>query len=338
MQAIFLERTGESNKAFGFREIPVPVPADDEILIKVQYSGLNFADVMARRGIYKDAPPLPCIVGYDVSGKVAAIGKAVTQFTEGDQVVSMTRFGGYASYVVTKAKGAIKIPTAISPADATALATQYCTAYYMAAEMVNLHPGDKVLIHAGAGGVGQALIQYALHRECEIFSTAGSNEKLELLSSMGVAHPINYRTTDFEMLIRNKTAGKGVDVIFDAIGGSSVKKGFRILAAGGRIVCYGAAAMSNLNLLGKIVAALGFGFYHPIMLLAPSKAIIGVNLLRIADEKPEVLARCLKAVVTLTEKHIFKPSCSHIFPASSIAAAHDLLENRGSTGKIAIEW
>ena len=338
MQAIFLERMGEPIKAFNFREIPIPVPADDEILIRVQYSGLNFADVMARRGMYKEAPPLPCVLGYDVVGIVAAKGRAVNQLHKGDQVVAMTRFGGYAAYAITKAQAAVKIPSGTAPADATALATQYCTAYYMAAEMVQLHTGDRVLIHAGAGGVGQALIQYARHKGCEIFSTAGSDKKIELLRSMGVQHPINYNATDFGKQIRNQTAGKGVDVIFDAIGGHSVKKGFKLLAAGGRLVCYGAASMNNQNMFGKIGSALGFGFYHPVMLMMPSKAIIGVNMLRIADEKPDVLARCLQAVVTLTESGIFKPTCPNILPATSIAAAHALLENRTSTGKVAIAW
>lgn len=338
MKAAFLTRVGKAESAFSFRQVPVPVPGEDEILIRVSHSGLNFADVMARRGMYKEAPPLPSILGYDVAGTITATGRSVHGLKAGDQVIGMTRFGGYAEYAVTKAAAAVLIPAGMQTADATALTTQYCTAYYMAAEQVNLHAGDKVLIHAGAGGVGRALIQYARHRDCEIYATAGSDAKVQLLRSMGVHHPIHYRETAFEDFIQTQTHGKGVDVIFDAVGGASVKKGFRVLAAGGRMVCYGAAVMNNQGLFGKIGSALGFGFYHPVMLMMPSKALIGVNMLRIADEKPAVLQRCLQEVIKLTETGIFKPHTPHVFPVAELAAAHDLLENRGSTGKIAVAW
>ncbi len=338
MQAAFLVKQGDADQAFSFREVPVPVPAADEILIRVSHSGLNFADVMARRGMYKEAPPLPCVLGYDVAGVVVATGSAVTTFRPGDAVVAMTRFGGYAQYAVTRAAAAALLPPGLPAADAPALATQYCTAYYMAAILVNLFPGDRVLIHSGAGGVGQALIRYARHRGCEVFSTAGSPEKLEQLRSMGVQHPVNYRLEDFESVIREKTGGKGVDVIFDAVGGRSVKKGFRALAAGGRLLCYGASVMSNQALPGKIASALGFGFYHPVMLMMPSKSLIGVNMLRIADEKPELLQHCLQAVMQLTAEGVFTPAPARVFPAADIAAAHTHLENRSSMGKLVLAW
>lgn len=334
-----LIKTGDASRAFAIREIPTPNSvADNEVLIKVSTSGLNFADVMARRGMYKDFPPLPAIPGYDVTGIVERTGDGVSHVQPGDRVTAMTRFGGYAEYVITRASGVAKIPDGISDADATALTTQYCTAYYAAAEAVNLFPGDKVLVHAGAGGVGTALIQYARNKGCEIFSTAGSVDKLKQLSASGVQHPINYRTQDFEKEIRKMTHNKGVDVIFDAVGGISVKKGFRLLAAGGRIVCYGAAVLSNNNIIGKIKEGIGFGFYHPAMLMMPSKSIIGINMLRIADDKPEVLQRCLSAVIHLTEKGIFAPPPATIFAVEDIAAAHDFLESRKSTGKVVLQW
>ena len=130
---------------------------------------------------------------------------------------------------------------------------------------------------------------------------------LEYLSSIGVQHPINYSTQDFETEIKKITGGKAVDVIFDAVGGGSVKKGIRCLAAGGRIVCYGAADITDKNIFGKINTLLGFGFYHPISLMSSSKAIIGINMLRIADSKPAMLQHCLESVVRLTNEGVFKP-------------------------------
>ncbi|HPH90644.1 MAG TPA: zinc-binding dehydrogenase [Ferruginibacter sp.] len=338
MKAVTLIKNGDAAKAFEIREIAKPTPASDEVLIKVSAFGLNFADVMARNGMYKEAPPLPCVLGYDVAGMVEATGSSVTNVQPGQRVTALTRFGGYAEYAITKSTAVTAIPASVDDATATALTTQYITAYYAAAEAVNLFKGDKVLVHSGAGGVGTALIQYSKHKGCEIFSTAGSDEKLKQLALLGVQHCINYRTEDFENKIKTLTNGKGVDVIYDAVGGVSVKKGFRSLAAGGRLICYGASDMSDKNIFGKIGSALGFGFYHPVMLMMPSKAIIGVNMLKIADDKPQVIQRCLEAVIKLYEEGVFKPNIGKVFPVSEIAAAHEYLEKRKSMGKIVIKW
>ncbi len=338
MKAAVLVKNGDSAKAFEIRQVEKPVPKAGEVLVRVKYSGLNFADVMARNGMYKEAPPLPAVLGYDVTGTIESMGEGVTNLTVGDWVVAMTRFGGYAEYAITMATATAKIPATIDPAAATALATQYCTAYFAAEEMVNLHEGDKVLIQSGAGGVGTALVQLAVHKKCEVFSTAGSEAKLESLRSMGVHHPINYNTADFEQQVKQLTNAKGVDVIFDAVGGSSVKKGIRSLAAGGRIICYGASEMSDKNIFGKISSAVGFGFYHPVMFMMSSKALIGINMLRIADEKPAVIQRCLQNVVRLTGEGIFKPVLSKVFPASAIGEAHNFLGSRKSIGKVVISW
>ncbi|MEO7766118.1 MAG: zinc-binding dehydrogenase, partial [Ferruginibacter sp.] len=254
------------------------------------------------------------------------------------RVTAMTRFGGYAEYALTDARATAKIPANLDMAAATVLTTQFCTAYFAAAEMVNLYAGDKVLVQSGAGGVGTALIQFAKHKQCEIFSTAGTEEKLGYLKKLGVHYPINYTTHDFEKEISKLTTGKGVDVIFDAVGGKSVKKGFRSLASGGRIICYGAADMNNKNILGKVKAALDFGIYHPVMFMMASKSMIGINMLRIGDNRPEVLQRCLQGVIGLTAQGIFTPTIGKVFPVSAISEAHESLETRKSMGKLVIKW
>lgn len=338
MKAAVLVKNGAAKNAFEIREMPIPSYSDDEVLIKVSAFGLNFADVMARNGMYKEAPPIPSILGYDVAGVVESIGSKVKNVQQGQHVTALTRFGGYAEYAITKSSAVVAVPTGTNDAAATALATQYITAYYAAAEAINLFKGDKVLIHAGAGGVGTALIQFAKHKGCEIFSTAGSDEKIKYLSSLGVQHCINYNTEDFEEKIKSLTNGKGVDAIFDAVGGTSVKKGFRSLAVGGRLICYGAADMTGKNIFGKIKAGLGFGFYHPAMLMIPSKSIIGVNMLKIADNKPETIQRCLEAVVRLYNEGVFAPTVGKVFPISELAEAHEYLEKRKSIGKVAVKW
>ncbi len=309
------------------------------MLVKVEGFGLNFADVMARKGMYEDAPPMPSLIGYDVVGTVERVGSNVTHLFEGDRVTALTRFGGYAEYALTDARAAAKISDKLSIPVATSLTTQYCTAYYCAAEVVNLFEGDRVLIHSAAGGVGTALMQYAKYKKCEIFATTGSSSKVEMLKQMGAHHVIDTSKEDFEDYIETNTKGDGVDVIFDAVGADFMRRGIKALAPGGRIVCYGAAQMTDAtNIFSKIAKGLQFGIYHPAVFMMASKSLIGVNMLRIADGKPEVLKRCLQNVVRLVEEGVFQPQEGKLFKADDIADAHKYLESRKSTGKVACEW
>jgi NADPH2:quinone reductase len=316
----------------------VPKPNSGEIQIRVEGFGLNFADVLARRGLYPDAPPMPSVLGYDVVGVVTETASDVTQFKPGDRVTAMTHFGGYAEYAVAPALLSSAISDKMPAGEATALTVQYCTAYFAAAESANLYPGDKVLIHAAAGGVGTALLQFCRYKKCEIFATAGSDAKLEMLKKAGADHVINYATEDFSERILKITGGKKIDVIFDSIGGKTTKKGFRILAPGGNLIIYGAASFSGINIFGKISNFLGFGFYHPLNIMARSKTITGINMLKIALYKPAAFKRCLDNVVKLYEEGVFKPLVGGVFPASEIGKAHDLLERRLTSGKITVIW
>ena len=199
MKAIHLIKFGESSEAFEIREIPKPKVKARHVLIKVQASGINFADVMARRGLYHDCPPLPAVLGYDVAGVIEEVGEGVEDLKVGDVVTAMSRFGGYAEYVVTDASGVARIPDGWSAAKATTLTTQASTALVCAEEVTNLYPGEKVLIQAASGGVGRILIQYAKHRGCTVFATA-STGKQEYLKELGVDYSIDYLTEDFSLL------------------------------------------------------------------------------------------------------------------------------------------
>lgn len=339
MKAIYIIKYGEADQAFEVREIPKPVPKEGEVLVKVEGFGLNFADIMARKGMYQDAPPLPSLIGYDICGKVEEVGSHVINVAEGDRVIAMTRFGGYAEYAVTDARATAKISDRINVAEATALTTQYCTAYYCAAEMVNLFEGDRVLIHSAAGGVGTALLQYALHEKCEVFATTGSVSKVEMLKQMGAQHVINTGRVEFDDYLKDVLKEEGVDVIFDAVGADFIRRGIKTLASGGRIICYGAADMNDAtNIFSKVVKGIQFGIYHPAQFMMNSKSLIGVNMLKIADNKPMVLKRCLENVVRLVEEGVFKPKAGKIFKADEIAEAHRFLEGRKSIGKVACIW
>ena len=340
MKAVVLVRYGTADQAFEQREMPTPEPGAGQVRIAVDTFGLNYADVSARQGTYQDAPPIPCVIGYEVVGRVDKLGQDVTGPGVGTRVTALTRFGGYATQAVTDARAVVAIPDDMDDGIAAALPTQYGTAYFCAEEMVRLHEGDHVLVHAAAGGVGTALVQLCKRRGCVVYGTAGSDDKLKYLRQLGVDHPINYRTTDFADAVRRVRGNEGLDVIFDSLGGAAVRKGLQLLAAGGRIVCFGAASRTtgSPQILRDIPFALSFGFPHPIPLMINSKAVIGVNMLRLSDQRPLALKRCLDAVVDLALTGTIKPTVGGRFAAADIAKAHAFLEGRGSIGKVVVSW
>ncbi len=340
MKAIHLVKFGESKQAFEIREIPKPAVKPGQVLIKVQASGINFADVMARRGLYHDAPPLPAVLGYDVAGIIEEIGEGIEDLKVGDVVTAMTRFGGYAEYVTTVADGVARIPKGWDAAKSTTLTTQVCTAIVCAEEVTHLYPGERILIQAAAGGVGRILIQYAKHKGCVVFATA-STAKQDYLREIGVDYPIDYLTEDFSVRIPEILGDKKLDVVYDNLGGKRYKQGLKLLGPGGRIISYGAADQnkgSKSSKLNSIKVGLGFGFHSPIGLVQQSKAMIGVNMLRIADHKPHILKKALARAIDLCEQGIINPRLDKVFPAGQIADAHDYLESRQSMGKVVVEW
>lgn len=227
MQAIYLVKNGPADKALQFRDFTPKAPNDDEVGVTVEAFGLNFADVVARLGNYRDCPPLPAIVGYEAVGRVDKVGKNVTHVQPGQRVIAFTRFGGYSQYVTAKGKAVVSIAEDYDAGKALALATQYCTAYYAFEIGVKIFPGEKVLIHAAAGGVGTALVQLARLRDCYIYGTAGSDKKLDYLRQQGVHQPINYVKQRFWEAIREP-----IDVAFDSVGGETFRRSLNLLNRG----------------------------------------------------------------------------------------------------------
>jgi len=339
MKAAFLIRHGSADQAFAFREVEQPEPGPSQVLIKVEAFGLNFADVMARLGHYKDAPPLPAILGYDVVGTVERCGGEVIHLQIGDRVTALTRFGGYAEYAVAEKEVAHKIPELMPAGVAVALATQYCTAYFLSFDMANIQKDEKILIHAAAGGVGTALVQMALQRKCVVFGTCSSPEKVAYLKKNGVHYPINNVKENFAEAIRSIIGENALDVVFDPIGGKSVKKGFRLLGAGGRLISFGVSSMNKTkSIFGKLQVLGQFGIYHPVQLLMNSKGIIGVNMLKVADQKPEKMANVMQKVIGLAKEGTLKPHVGHEYGIDSLAEAHAFFESRKSMGKIVVKW
>lgn len=343
MKAFSLVKYGRSEKAFETREIEVPTPNETEILIEVEGFGLNFADVMARLGQYQDAPPLPAVLGYDVVGKVSSMGSKVTSLKIGDRVVALTRFGGYAQFAIAAEFACAKISNDVSLAEASALATQYCTAQYMIEKKMRVMAGDKLLIHAGAGGVGSALIQLAKIKKAYIITTVGSASKAELVKKMGADEVINYNTEDFRSVIEQRHGKKPISAAFDAIGGKNFRDSLSLISPAGTMCAYGVAENTKSRggmLVTGVKTLMGFGVISPPLMMMDGKSFIGVNMLRVADHQPLLFKELLSEVVELLEKGKITPLVDSKnkgeFPVSELASAHDLLENRKTVGKVAI--
>lgn len=339
MKAVYLEKKGDPKVAFQVRDKEKPVPKENEIRIKVEAFGLNYADVMARNGLYREAPPMPCVLGYEVVGVVDQVANESDKYLIGKRVVAFTRFGGYAEYVVTN-NLAVSIIDDLDVGKGLCIATQFVTAYYMSHVITQFFPGDKVLIHAGAGGVGMALIQFCKQQGCEVFATAGSDEKLDFMRQLGADHVINYRRDDYEVEI-DKILGKDrLDATFNPIAGETFRKDFRLIGAGGRLILFGGSArsagkwgiFSTLNFVRKM------GLVLPIGTMMRSKSILGVNMLKIGDQRPMVLKHCLDEVAKLMLANKLQVHIGGAFSVDQIDEAHELLESRKSKGKLLIHW
>ena len=338
MLAYFLVKNSTPDQSFELQECPTPEPDAGQVRIKVAAFGLNYADIMARQGLYRGCPPLPCIIGYDVEGVVDAVGQDVTDFKTGDRVFALTRFGGYAQYAVTPVEAVGHLPADAPVGVGCALATQCVTAYHSAIKCQDLMPGEKVLIHAAAGGLGTALIQIALWKGCTVIGIAGGKEKADYLEKLGVQHVIDHHNTSYLDYVRDHLSGK-VDVVFDNIGGSSIKKAKSMLAPGGRIISLGAAALSGKKgIINLIRLVLGFGWFSPISFLGKSQSLIGVNMLVIGDRRPDMLQDSFRGVTGLFEKGILQPHIGRIFSQEQIGDAQTHMQNRKSIGKNVLVW
>ncbi len=337
----YLVRHGSAQEAFELREADVPGPREGSVRIRSEGFGINFADIMARKGLYQDAPPLPSVVGYEVVGRLMDDHVLEAVRTEaGTRVVAFCRFGGYSTHVMADERAYRPIPEDIPLGEALALAVQYCTAYHCAEERVSVFPEDQVLVQAAAGGVGTALVQLLKRKGCTIYGTAGSEEKLNYIKEQGVHHPINYHTQNLTQVIKEKLGDGGLDIVFDSLGGKSFSSGYKSLGKGGRIVGFGAAEQvgGGFQVLNQLKLAKNFGLFSPIQLLMSSKGMIGVNMLRVADHRPEVLARTMKAVVDLWKAGEIKPVVGGEFKAGQLAEAHEFIEQRKSMGKVVVKW
>ena len=318
------------------REQELKEPGPGEVRIAVHAAGLNFADVSARQGLYLAAPKPPCVVGYEVSGVIDELGAGVNQLEKGDRVLALTQFGGHSSSVVVPAAQCFKMPTDMSFVAAAAIPVNYLTAHHMLFHVGTVHPGSSILIHMAAGGVGTAALQLlSTIPDLEIFGTASAS-KHDYLRGLGCTQPIDYRTQDYEELVRERTNGRGVDIVLDPLGGEDWKKSWRLLAPAGRMVAFGFSRghAGHTRNLGRVVSQLArMLFINPIKAMTENKSIQGVDMGGLWEEV-QVLRLQMERIVDLWHQGIVKPNIHGVVPYSSAAEAHAMLEDRKNRGKV----
>ena len=277
MRQVVIPRHGDAD-VFEVRERPEPTPGDGEVRIRVRAAGVNFADILARIGLYPDAPKPPMVVGYEVAGVVDAVGDGVTTVHAGDRVVALTKFGGYADVVSVPAGQVYRFPDRLSDAEAAAVPVTYLTAAIALYRMAALTSGETVLIHNAGGGVGIAATQLARLRRATVIGTA-SAAKHDALRSFGVEHAIDYRHVDVEAEVKKLTKGRGVDVILDPIGGASFGASYRMLAPLGRLVMLGMSSMSGekRNAWRVLRSWWSMKAFDPLSLINRNRGVFGLH-------------------------------------------------------------
>jgi NADPH:quinone reductase-like Zn-dependent oxidoreductase len=341
MKAVVLTRTG-GPEMFEVQERPDPAVGAGQVRIAVRAAGLNFADTMARVGLYPAAPKPPCVLGYEVAGEVETIGEGVSGLTVGQQVMAGTQFGGQAELAVAQARDVMPMPEHLSFEEGAAFCVTYGTAYAALMIMGGLREGNRVLIHAAAGGVGIAATQIARNVGAEIFGTASAS-KHDAIKAQGVDHPIDYRTQDFKAEIRRMTNGEGVDVILDPMGPTSFRKDYRILRPGGRLIMCGLSEAMNEN--GRDLRATlrsllrmptsTMPWWNAGRLLNQNRGVFGLNLLS-WWRREGGMDRITAPLLTDLNRKQLVPVVARSFPFEQAGDAHRYLAERRNIGKVVL--
>jgi len=338
-QAVLITQKGSSNKAFKLSTIELDEPKANEVVIEVEAFGLNYADVMLRLGKHSDKPTIPFIPGYEVVGNIILVGSSVNTDLLGKRVVAITLLRGYAQHVVAPVETLAEIGE-INANIALALALQGVTAYYMCCVISPVMSGENVLVHAAAGGVGNLLIQLAKNANAVVIAKVGSEEKRRKCLTLGADFSINYKTEDYVSEVEKLIGKNKLDVSFNPVAGQTFQRDRKLLGNASRLVLFGGlelvqgrlGVLSQLNFLNKM------GIILPIFLSIHSRSIIGVNMLKIAETKPELIGHCLKQMLFIYRSGKIRPENGGDFSISELDKAHKLLESGKTMGKLTIQW
>lgn len=341
MRAVVITRNGEP-EVLQVQERPDPSVGPGEVRILVKAAGINFADLLARTGMYPDAPKVPSVVGYEVAGDVESVGAGVEAVAVGDKVMAGCRFGGYAELVTAREEDVLPLPDALSYEQGAAVPVNYGTAYAGVVMMGGLRADDRLLIQAAAGGVGIAATQIAKARGAEIFGTASAS-KHEAIRAQGVTHAIDYRNQDFEAEVMRLTGDEGIDIAFDAIGPSSFRKDYRLLRPGGRLICFGiseAQSGEGRNIPGLLKGLVSMTtatmpWWKSLQMIGENKGVFGLNMLAWWDQEGS-LQRVIAPLAEDLAAGRLEPVVAESFPFERAPAAHRFIHERKNVGKVVL--
>jgi len=318
-------------------ETPKATPRSGEALISVKASGLNFADIMARQGLYPDAPKKPCVLGYEVSGLVEEVGEGVDRALLGKSVLAPTMFGGQSEMVSVPVNQVFEKPKALSFEEAAAIPVNYLTAYGLLVVMGSLRKEESVLVHNAGGGVGLAALDIAKHIGAKTFGTA-SESKHAFLKERGLDHAIDYRMQDWLPALMKLTHGSGVELVIDPIGGTNWKKSYQALRATGRMGVFGLSIVAGNRIRGILTfikSSLQSPKFQPMRLLNSNKGIFGFNLAHLLQERKKI-RDWMSAILSGVEEGWVHPYVGKTFRFSEISQAHIYIETRSNIGKVVL--
>jgi NADPH:quinone reductase-like Zn-dependent oxidoreductase len=334
MRAIVTTANGDRS-VMKVEERPDPVPSSDQVLVRVKAAGLNFADILARQGLYPDGPRKPCVMGYEVSGLIEDVGAEVDRNLIGQPAIAMTRFNGQAELIAVSSQQIFSKPVQLTFEEAAAIPVNYLTAWALLVVMGGLRKDEAVLIHNAGGGVGLAALEIARHIGAKTFGTASAS-KHEFLKQRGLNHAIDYRNQDWLPVLLDLTDGRGVELIIDPLGGVSWKKSYRALRSTGRMGVFGMSVASASGIRGKLRALKAIAQmprFTPIGLFNRNKGVFGLNLGHLWNEGEKVSA-WMKEIMRGVAEGWIQPHVDRVFPFEQIADAHRYMEERRNIGKV----
>jgi len=324
------------------KEIPLPPPGPGEIHLRVGGSGVNFADLLQRAGLYGEVPDLPYAPGFEVAGHVARVGEGVERWKEGDRAVALLRFGGYARDVILPADQAFPFPAALTPSQAAGIPVVFLTAWVCLFETGHARPGDSVLVLGAGGGVGTAAVQLAVNRGLKVYGTAGTPEKRAfVVDELGAEACFDSRGAWADDLHEALGHKRGLDIALDPVGGKATAAARKLLNPLGRLVFYGmseAMPGRKRSWLKAAWARFQTSKIHPLSLVVPNQGIFGIHLLYL-KEKEEMMGPALEEIFGGVVDGRWKPIMDRSFPLDGAGAvgAHRFLHDRKNLGKVVLE-
>jgi len=338
-RVIRIERLG-APEVLVEREVPLADPGPDEVHLRIQAAGVNFADLVMRAGLYGTVPDMPFSPGFEVAGVVERVGSAVRDWAPGDRAVAAVRFGGYARDLIVPTRNLFRYPASLSAAEAAAMPVVFLTAWVALFEAARVRAGETALVLVAAGGVGSAAVQLARWRGLRVLGTAGSDRKRRFVTETLGAAACFDSAGPWEAEVRRMVGDRGIDCALDAMGGAATAACRRLLAPLGRLVFYGMSTGMpgrKRSWPAAVASYLRTPRFHPLSLVEPCVGVFGIHLLHL-QSREQVMKNAMAEIFQATESGALKPILDRTFPLTRGGAveAHHYLHDRKNIGKVVL--